>query len=245
MPGACLVVDGTDALVGGDDAAGEGVQAGGCATGILITGNGAKLTGNRLGFVPGGTDAAAVTTGIEVDAGAAEIGGEGISAGLANVVGHAATAIRVGDGSGDAFDGAIIAGNVVGREPDGSAAGVDIGVELEQPSNGTAVLGNAFWNATLAAIQVVPDVGDVPVNGNRFQGNRFLNIGGLAVDLNADGVRNDNDPGDEDGGPNGMLNYPIITRATQARISGTAGPACPGCRVELYFASHERRRGGR
>src|SRR5690606_21166692 len=43
------------------------------------------------------------------------------------------------------------------------------------------------------------------------------------------------DDGDGDIGPNAWLNHPLITRATQSRIEGTA---CAGCEVQVYAAVH-------
>jgi hypothetical protein len=57
----------------------------------------------------------------------------------------------------------------------------------------------------------------------------------MAIDLGANGVRDAND-GTSGAGPNAGIDHPILTRATQARVSGTA---CPGCAVELYRAHHE------
>jgi CSLREA domain-containing protein len=65
---------------------------------------------------------------------------------------------------------------------------------------------------------------------NRFTGNRFMNNGGLAIDLAPSGPTA-NDAGDGDGGPNTLLNYPSLQTATTTSVTGTA---CADCLVEVY-----------
>jgi len=236
--GSCLTMSAAGATVGGDSTAGAANEVGDCGVGILISGPDATVRGNRIGFVPGSDEAAPVDTGLLVTAATATIGGTAIGPALANRVGNAKTAVRVGDGAGPLFAGVTIGRNIVGRDGTGAPAPVDIGVQLKQPSRATRVLQNTIANATLAGVQIVPDAGSASVTGNRVQGNHFTGLGGMAIDLDADGARNPNDEGDTDAGPNGLLNYPVFTRATQARLTGSAGPSCAGCQVELYLAAH-------
>ena len=56
--------------------------------------------------------------------------------------------------------------------------------------------------------------------------------GGLPIDLGEDGATA-NDPGDGDGGPNTLLNYPVITSSAGTVITGTA---CANCSVLIYNA---------
>jgi len=56
--------------------------------------------------------------------------------------------------------------------------------------------------------------------------------GGLPIDLGADGATA-NDPGDGDGGPNTLLNYPVITSYAGTVITGTV---CANCTVFIYVA---------
>jgi hypothetical protein len=66
-------------------------------------------------------------------------------------------------------------------------------------------------------------------NNNLQPGNDMYN-GGLAIDLGNDGFT-PNDPGDLDSGPNGLLNYPVITAINGNSVVGTA---CANCSVILY-----------
>ncbi len=67
--------------------------------------------------------------------------------------------------------------------------------------------------------------------GNHIFQNSFFDNGGLAIDINSDGVTS-NDANDLDTGPNGVLNFPIITSVSETNVSGTA---CANCKVEIYW----------
>jgi hypothetical protein len=67
-------------------------------------------------------------------------------------------------------------------------------------------------------------------NNNRVQPLIDRDDGGLPIDLNDDGFT-PNDPGDADSGPNGLLNYPVITATSGSVISGTT---CANCTVFVY-----------
>lgn len=84
-------------------------------------------------------------------------------------------------------------------------------------------------------------------SGVRATRNSFSNNGGLAIDLdpvtrdpNTMGAPNGvtlNDNTDADTGPNGLLNYPVVTSAVIANGElSIAGYARPGSAVELYIA---------
>ena len=236
--GACLAVSGAGSTIGGDSGTGQGNRLGDCGVGLRLGGQAMTVRGNAIGFAPKADDAAPVTTGILVTARDSEIGGDDIPAVQANIIGNAAVGVKVGDGQPPDFTGLIVSRNVIGRTAAGSAAPGGVGVLLSQRSSGTRVARNVIANATIAGIQVAGDSAAVPVTRNTLVGNVFSGIGGLSVDLGADGIRNANDPGDGDAGPNNLLNYAVITRATQQRVEGSAGPSCGGCKVELYLAAH-------
>lgn len=231
--GSCIAATSEAAVIGGT-LTGAGNTLGSCATGVAVSGLNATIQGNLIGLTPGGA-ADPVGSGIVVAAGGATVGGPLATPGAANRIGFADTAIFVGSGSPSAFSGVYIERNVIGRRPAGDAAGVTTGIALSQPSGGTAVIANTIANVR-TGIAVSPDAGGVAVVRNRLAGNVFANVVGMAIDLGADGVRDDNDPGDGDAGPNVRLNHPVLGRATQVRLTGTA---CPGCQVQVYFAAHE------
>ncbi len=74
-------------------------------------------------------------------------------------------------------------------------------------------------------------VGDTSV-GNELVPLMIGNNGGLPIDLGNNG-HTPNDPGDSDTGPNGLLNYPVITATNDRNITGTA---CPSGTVYIYLA---------
>ena len=234
--GAAVRVEGARAVLGGDAGAGQGIRVGGSGTGFALAGSDATVAGNVIGFAADGS-AATVGIGIEISVGNATIGDDGQGAGFMNVVGNSDTAIRVGTGSEAAFGGTRIVRNVIGRGPDNSPAPVTTGIVIAQPSTGTLVQSNTIAYAA-TGISVAADVDGVSVTGNRFQQNTFQALSGMAIDLNADHTVNPNDEGDADTGPNGLINSPTFTRAIQSTLTGSAGPTCGGCTVQIYLAQH-------
>ncbi len=68
--------------------------------------------------------------------------------------------------------------------------------------------------------------------GNHIFQNSFYDNGGLAIDINNDGVT-PNDSNDSDTGPNGVLNFPVITNISENNVSGTA---CNNCKIQIYWS---------
>ncbi|MBA3622638.1 MAG: hypothetical protein H0W51_10035, partial [Euzebyales bacterium] len=64
------------------------------------------------------------------------------------------------------------------------------------------------------------------------QNSMYGNVG-LGIDLAPLGAVNPNDPGDTDSGANEQLNFPELSEATTATVSGTA---CANCTVEVFKA---------
>jgi hypothetical protein len=213
---------------------GNGNTLGGCPTAIGVSGADAVIRANVIGFTMDGA-AAAVQTGVVVGGSGSQVGGPASLPGAGNLVGFADTAIFVGSGSAGPIVNVSIEHNSIGLRPSGEPAPVINGVVLAQPSNGTVVASNTFSNASVG-ITVLPDAGEVSSVGNTFRGNIFSAISNISVDLGFDGVTNANDPSDADQGPNGMLNHPVISRATQARLNGTS---CALCEIQIYSAFHE------
>ncbi len=78
----------------------------------------------------------------------------------------------------------------------GSMAPDDRNLIADNTGSGVAVLGPTAGSGTSSMIR-----------GNLVRGN-----GALGIDLGADGVT-PNDPGDADGGPNGLQNFPVVSSA--------------------------------
>jgi len=100
------------------------------------------------------------------------------------------------------------------------------------------VLINESINSSVFAHAVLYNGGSgVSVTGIDSQNDKIVPTyvafnGGLPIDLGEDGATA-NDPGDGDGGPNTLLNYPVITSYAGTVITGTA---CTNCTVFIYNA---------
>lgn len=71
---------------------------------------------------------------------------------------------------------------------------------------------------------------------NTITANHIWGNVGLGINLAPLDVVNPNDDGDLDTGPNEQLNFPVLTSATTAAVTGTA---CAGCRVEVFESDND------
>ena len=125
-----------------------------------------------------------------------------------------------------------------------------IGVAVDNVSplgNGLqGVLINETINSTIVPFAVVNNGSSgVALTGVDSQNDKILptsvnHNGGLPIDLGADGATA-NDAGDGDGGPNTLLNYPVVTSFAGSVITGTA---CANCTVLIYVAYGNPAAGG-
>lgn len=108
--------------------------------------------------------------------------------------------------------GNYISGNIIGRTPTGNPRGNGgSGVMLDSATVWTLV-GGTVYNTIVHNLFSGVSVVDSSSHNNRISLNRFGYNGGLAIDLEEDGVSL-NDPGDPDVGANTMLNFPVIDSA--------------------------------
>lgn len=232
FPAACLLVEGERAIIGGERSLGRGNRLSNCATGIAIYGDDAAVLGNSMVRQATGDATSAFDIAIEIAASGASVGPSQPGDGLTNHVGDADRGIVVIGSSGSPVAGTTIAHNVIGRTAAGTAAPVETALLLDRWSAGTVARDNVIANAGVGIVVAATSEGPA-VTGNRFSGNSYVAVDSLAIDLVGDGIANPNDTGDVDIGPNMLLNHPLITRATQSRIEGTA---CAGCEVQVYAA---------
>ena len=230
---ACIFLEGVDTFAG-VHAEGSRNHLDDCAIGILATGAGAKIRGNVIGMKPADPATPAMQTGVVAAAADVVIGGVVPPIPAYNAIGNVPSAIVVGRGAGDAFSGVVVRHNLIGESYERMAAPVDTAVLIDHPSNATLVADNAIHNAG-TGIAIVADVNGMTTAGNTLTGNTYEGLRGLAIDLGFDGLRNPNDDGDADNGPNTFLNFPVLTTSSQSLLAGTA---CANCRVTLYGASH-------
>lgn len=121
--------------------------------------------------------------------------------------------------------------NFIGVGPSGEYMGNQReGIYVDGGTTNTTIYAHSIlynWLAGIALADFTTTYGITTLPTEICQNN------GLPVDLKNDGTTL-NDPGDVDTGPNGVLNYPVITDILSGHISGTT---CANCWVYFYAAS--------
>ena len=128
---------------------------------------------------------------------------------------------------------AVIEGNNVE-----SSVGAGILVLGSDPDSGNVVHANTVEGGQASGIVITnadPTVPDsrVTISRNITDNNSGLGINLVSAADDSPNAVTPNDPGDGDTGPNGLLNFPVITGATGQAVTGTA---CANCVVELFLA---------
>ena len=115
---------------------------------------------------------------------------------------------------------------------DGSALASGNGLEIQSSNN--IIEGLVIRNFPGNGVEVT---GALSVN-NTITNNLIYDNGGLAIDLNNDGVTA-NDVGDADTGPNNLINYPEIDSVFMSEIDSSFtvyGRSLPGEYIEFYIS---------
>ena len=222
-------------LVGGASAADRNLLSGNNA-GVQVIGataTGARIEGNFIGTDARGESALGNRTV-----------GVYLAAPGATVVGNLV--------SGNGYEGVYLLGGATGATVQGNLIGTDLGgtralgngsfgVYVENTRDvligGTAAGdGNQIaWQKSGAGVSIVGTAGAVSVLGNAIHDNT-----GLGIDLGAAGV-NGNRDADTDGGPNNLLNYPVLgsvtTLGTSTRFLGDLRAAAGTVLRIEFFAS--------
>lgn len=248
---------GTDAaglVAHGNRVAGLAIEgsAGHRIAGSLIAGNGVgvavagagvadvRLTGNLIGTDATGTSALGNRlAGLVIEAPGVTVGGAGPGAGnLISGNGYEGVMVLAGG------QGTVIQGNRIGTDLSGLRAlgngshGIYVQHATEVRIGGTAPgEGNLVaWHRDGAGIAIVGEAAAVSVLGNAIHDN-----GGLGIDLGAEGPSGYREA-DADGGPNHLLNHPLLTRAasdaTSVHLAGTVETA-PGTVLRIEFFASE------
>ncbi|GIX48474.1 MAG: hypothetical protein KatS3mg131_2685 [Candidatus Tectimicrobiota bacterium] len=143
----------------------------------------------------------------------------------------------------------VIQGNFIGTDASGLAPipnekGILVSpFLLADPPRQTVIGGRDAGAGNFIAFNdefgvAVEGFGESPPMGITLTGNAIFANGQLGIDLGNDGVT-PNDPGDGDTGPNGLLNFPVLTAAiddgTATVVSGVVDTLAPETlTVELY-----------
>jgi len=194
------------------------------ATGMLARGNGAD--GVRLESNP------VAATGNVIG---------GTTAGLGNVISG-----NTGSGIGifNVMTGTLIAGNVIGRSVDLSAAVPNTGAGIfidSATTNNTTIGGPGANDPNVIASNGGDGIAIVTTAaGNNIQRNSIYSNGGLGIDLGNDGVTA-NDLGDGDIGPNGRQNFPVLsagmTLGGNVNVAGSLNAAASTTHRVDFFAT--------
>ncbi|MCO6511791.1 MAG: carboxypeptidase regulatory-like domain-containing protein [Aridibacter famidurans] len=216
------------------------------ATGIRVYAGRAVIRGNHVGTDTSGTVSAGNRVGIELRGAGSIVGGTG--AGDGNLIsGNSDFGIFAPPAFTDPVT-TVIKGNKIGTDISGTQPlpnGSGIRIEQRQmfeiggrePGAGNLIAFNTFRGIELPSTQsstLFPDTERIEIAGNSLHSN-----GALGIDIGATGI-NANDPGDLDGGPNTLPNFPRITTAITdrgvLRVSGTLNSRPSGI-FELDFYS--------
>lgn len=224
--------------IGGDAPGSGNVISGNFGSGILVWGE-AVVQGNRIGTdatgrspLPNGTGVRTIGTGFTV------IGGS--PAGSGNLI------------SGNRFEGVSIfrptsyttvTGNLIGTDVSGSGPlgnGSGVSVHNGQARVFTAVYVTKNSIAFNAGSGVVVTEDENGPWHTLIASNSIHDNGGLGIDLGGDGVT-PNDPGDQDRGPNDLLNFPVlfsvVSDGISTRVQGALNSS-PSATFSIQFFSN-------
>jgi len=226
--------DCTDNTIGGTAVGAGNVIASSTDDGIDPDANGTIIQGNLIGTDRTGAVALGNSSdGIDVD---------GVTSGML----IAGNLISGNTGRGIVIDlsqNIRIETNFVGISGSGQPLGNgSSGITLDESVAGCVIGGAANGTGNVVAfngaigIEISSDAG----SGNAILGNSIVGNGSLGIDLEEDGPTL-NDPGDGDGGPNQLQNFPVITSAARlgpnVTIRGTLNSA-PTTNFRLDFFSN-------
>ncbi len=178
--------------------------------GIDVRGTGATITGNIIGLEADGSSGAGNSdVGIAVFADGATIGGP--TAADRNVISLNWEGVEINSSNN------VVQGNYIGTASDGTTdRGNDTGDGVDlQSGTGNLIGGTAAGAGNVIAFNQVKGVDIAGGNDNSVLGNDIFSNGGLGIDLGTTGVTG-NDSGDGDTGVNDLLNFPVITNASES-----------------------------
>ncbi len=213
--------------IGGTTAGARNVISGNTDDGIYLQDVGTDdniIRGNYIGTNAAG-DAAIPNgdRGVQIESGADDNTVGGTAAGALNVIsGNGNDGVVIGDGVAPypGTTGNAVEGNHIGVAADGTSplGNGGHGVHL------TTVDGNIIGGSIAGAGNVIANnnwagvlIQNSTATDNSILRNSIYSNGGIGIDLGGSGVT-PNDGGDDDFGANDLLNFPVITRASE--VSG-------------------------
>jgi hypothetical protein len=212
-------------LVGGSSPGLRNIISGNDVRGVIVTGNadGTRIKGNYVGTTRSGTGAigngdAAISIN---DASNTTVGGTTLAS--RNVIsGNKGDGVEFNGNHGSGHDNSLL-GNLIGTTADGAGA---LGNKLAGVGVVNGSTGNKIGDGTQAGSNTIAFNGLDGINvsgtgsGVKISRNSVFSNGGLGIDLLGLGedffstdVSTSNDTGDNDSGPNGLQNRPVLSSA--------------------------------
>ena len=174
------------------------------------------IAGNFIGIAPDGTTIDGNQIGVNLRSGAEfNVVGGTTAADRNYIAGNAYAGIQIKESGTN--DNQII-GNWIGLDASGDVVSIgDHGVVLWNGTTSNQIGGAKSGEGNRIAGHnngVVIDTSSPVSTRNSVLGNEIFSVNEMAIDLNNDGVT-DNDSGDSDSGPNDLLNHPELTSLDQ------------------------------
>lgn len=199
-------------IIGGTTTTARNIISGNADSGIDIGNPNNVVRGNYVGTNRSGTAAFGNGLyGVTLFAGPNTIGGT--TAATRNIIsGNSASGLRVFNSNGNAIKGNYIGVAADGTTPLGNNGTNADGITLDAGSASNVIGGTGTGEANIIAnnqargILLTSGAG----TNNRISGNSIYNNGNLGIDLNTDGVSN-NDTDDTDAGANNTQNFPVLS----------------------------------
>jgi trimeric autotransporter adhesin len=176
---------------------------------------GASIVGNFLGLHANGTTPGFNTRFAIKFSGAAGTIGD-VALADRNVIAGSGSLIIIEQGGATVLNN-VIGANKAGNDASTATQAILLGAGAASAIIGTAEAPNRILFSVRGIATTAAGVTPATGNGNRFNFNQFGSNDQLGIDLNADGVTN-NDLDDADNGPNNLQNFPVISSVT--RIGG-------------------------
>ena len=219
LNGSAIAGSGSDALIitaGNSTVRGLAINTftGSGANGIYLQTNGNNvISGNFIGTDVGGTlNQGIATYGIRIDGGSNNVIG-GSTAGEGNIISNNSSAALIMQVSTSAT---IVQGNFIGTDISGSLnLGNQIGINISSTSD-HLIGGTAPGEGNIIAYSVFRGIFMLFGDDNAIIGNHIFANGDIGIDLISPSGVTENDAGDGDSGSNGLLNFPVITSATES-----------------------------
>ena len=228
-----LYVSSSNNTIGGTVAGARNVISGNTQDGVSVAGSattGNLIQGNFIGTNSNG-DAAIANGGAGVGLWTSGTTIGGTASGAGNVIsGNGLDGIFV-SGNGNSIQGNFIGTNAAGNAALGNSRSGVYACNSDNTIGGSAAgQGNRIAFNHSAGVAVLGASVHVTISRNVIYGNL-----GADIDLGNNGFT-PNDPGDEDTGPNGVLNYPELHREPGAAAGSLriVGQACAGATIEFF-----------